>query len=144
MWGSRADRPLEVARRCDSTTVTREHRPHLHAGKRRGPRHLPIDDVRPRVEQDLGARGRVHPESGLIRHGAAGKEQTRLLSEQRGHSRLESPYRRIAIEDVVADLCLGHRSPHRGSRTGDGVGAEIDDGARGRHGVRLVGSTVGR
>ena len=40
--------------------------------------------------------------------------------------RLEQLDGRVVAEDVVADLRLGHRPPHRRGRLGDGVGTQVD------------------
>ena len=117
----------DVARR--SRRVDRRRRGtgrDLHARERGGARHLPVDDVRVGVEQHLRARRRVHPDRRLVRHRPAREEEPRLLAEQLRDARLEAPHRRIAIEDVVAHLGVGHRAAHGGGGTGDGVGAEVD------------------
>ena len=56
-----------------------------------------------------------------------------------GDGVLELAYGRVVAEDVVADLGVRDREPHRCGRTRDGVAAEIDNGGRaataGRRGV---------
>jgi hypothetical protein len=63
-----------------------------------------------------------------VAHRPGGHEQAGLLAQQLGGTCLERLDRRVVLEDVVADLGVGHRAAHRGRRVGDGVAAQVDHG----------------
>ena len=64
-----------------------------------------------------------------------GTNSAASLPEQLGRPALEGVDGRVFADDVVADLGLGHRRPHRRRGAGDGVGPQVDD--RPGHGVTL-------
>ena len=53
-------------------------------------------------------------------------KQRRLAPEERRRALLQQVERGIFEKHVVADLGLGHGTPHRGGGTGHGVGPQID------------------
>ena len=97
------------------------------AGERGERAGLVAPAVRVLADDDLVAGPRVRAQRDLVRHRAGRHEQRGLGAEQRGDALLEPAHRRILAVDVVADLGVGHRPPHRGGRAGDGVAAQIDD-----------------
>ena len=72
-----------------------------------------------------------------VAHRPRRDEQAGFLAEQLRRALLEGVDGRVVAEDVVADLGLGHRPPHRRGGLGDGVAAQVDPG----HGGRVYGET---
>ena len=72
----------------------------------------------------------VRQQPAQVRLGAARHIQGRRLAEQVGGVALELIDGGVVAPDVVADLGRGHRGTHAGRRTGNGVGAQVDHGAK--------------
>ena len=83
-------------------------RPRQQARQRRHARHLVVEDVALRLEDDLGAGARVDVQRELVAHGARRDEERSLVPEDLGGLLLEAVDGRILAVDVVADLGLGH------------------------------------
>ena len=78
------------------------------------------------VADDLVAHPRQRTEGNLVRHGAGGHPDGRLLAQHRCDAILERVDAGVLAVDVVADLGGGHGLAHARSGAGDGVAAEID------------------
>ena len=118
---------LEAAR----TSFGREHAVladdlRLHAGERGERAGLVAPAVRAVADDHLVAGLGMGAQRDLVRHRAARHEQRGLEAEQLGDALLEPTDRRILAVDVVADLGIGHRVPHRGSTDGDGIASKVD------------------
>ena len=98
----------------------------LHAGQRRRTGLLPIHQVGVLVDEDLRAVPRQSEHGGLIRHRARRKEQRALRAEQFRRPLLEPAGGGVAVEQVVPDLGLGDRPPHRQRRLGYRVASQVD------------------
>ena len=131
------DRLVRIGRIAEGVLdVVRVHGPVRPVGQAADAR--PDDDrVAGRLVEDhvvLAARDRLLATTEVrelgdeVAHRAGGHEQAGLLAEQLGGAGLEGLDGRVVLEDVVADLGLGHRAAHRGRRVGDGVAAQVDEG----------------
>ena len=80
-----------------------------------------------RVGEQLGTGRDVEPQAELVGERPSRAEQPCLVTEQSGDLLLQRTDGGVLTEDVVADLGLGHRTPHLGSRLGDRVGKEVGD-----------------
>ena len=107
-------------------SVLRRNRPRQETREGRHARHLEVERVRTLLHQDFGRRRRQDPQSDLVGHRAARREERRRESEELRDSRLEVADGRVFFEDVVADRSLGHRAAHRRRRPRDGVAAQVD------------------
>ena len=99
-----------------------------HAGKRRQRAHFVVINVAVGLADDFLSGPRLRHHTRQVAHRSGGNEERGFPSEQRGRAFLQPVQRRIFEKYVVADLCLGHRTPHGSRRTGDRVGAQIDCG----------------
>ena len=141
--GGRFDRPADVGW-VDGAVVV-GHRPELHARVPAARAVLVDHHVLPAAGDHARTRRGQQPESELISHRPRRHEQGRLLPDPLGEGVLQSVDRRVLAVDVVADLRLGHRPAHLRCRTGDRVGAEVDEAGR-HHGLSgtAAGSPAGR
>jgi len=98
----------------------------LHAGVGRRAAGLVPDRVALAADDDVVAGSRQHPQRHLVGHRAAGKPERGLLAEQGGDLVLQPVDRRVFAVLVVADRSGGHRGPHLGRGTGDGIGTKVD------------------
>ena len=121
------DGGLEVLR-SEEAAPAHLHELHAREGGARG--DLVEDQVRARADDHLVAGPTVQGEGELVRHGAGGREDGRLLAEDLGRHRFEPMGRGVLAVDVVSHPGLRHGATHGLGGLGDGVGAEID-GAHG-------------
>jgi hypothetical protein len=115
-------------------------RPDRRADDHRVAGRLVDDHVMLAAGDRLLAPAQVRHLGDEVAHRARGDEQAGFLAEQLRGSLLEGSDGRIVAEDVVADLCVGHGTAHLGGRTGDGVGAEIEES----HRPRSIGEAASR
>ncbi len=98
----------------------------LDAAYRSRRRHLVMHHVGAGVRVYLRSPLGQDPDRRLIGHGATGEEKRLLLAEHRRHVFFQPAHRRIAVQHIVPHFRFGHGATHGGSRTGDGVGAQVD------------------
>jgi hypothetical protein len=83
---------------------------------------LVVKEVSVLVAHDLVAGAGQGAETHLVAHRPRRHEQRRLRAEEVRGVLLQRINRGIVPEDVVADLCLGHRLAHRRRRPSNGIG----------------------
>ena len=110
---------IETARRI------RDGEP-CHAGVEGTGARLVEHQVLAGTHHDGVARPGEDPQGDLIGHGPRRDEQGRLLAGQLGEGLLQEIDRRILSVLVIANLGLRHGPAHLCCRSGDSVGAQVD------------------
>ena len=90
--------------------------------------HFVEDHVGPPASQHDVAGPGVDPDGDLVRHDPRGDEDRCFFPDECGVASFERPDRRILPEAIVANDGGGHCLTHGSARSGDGIGAEVDDG----------------
>ena len=85
---------------------------HQATGKHCRRRHLPVEDVRPRLGDHLLARLRVKPNADLVAHRSGGDKERSLAAKDLRGAPFQQIDGRVLAVDIVTHLGRGHRRAH--------------------------------
>ena len=103
--------------------------PQLHLAVKGRPAGFVVHDMGANFADDLIAGLGVCLDGDLIRHGAGGNIQPRLLAQQLRHFILQFVDGGIFPEHIIAHRRLGHGLPHGGRWHSDCVATQVNHGA---------------
>ena len=103
--------------------------------------HLPVQNVRARLADDLLPWPRVQANGDLVAHGSRGHEEAGFAVKNLGGAALQQVDCGVFAVDVVANLGCGHGGAHLRRGTGYGVAAQVYHGA-GAHGAGCFGDDL--